>query len=150
MSTTTAAIVSCEATTLTVGAGERLACLYVIVDGRTDRRVADLLAAWHEGCETTELDWQPVRRPRSVLVGIELLHTCDDPEVAGRRLRLVFDPQRDADALRHLAATEALVVGTRAWGAFANTVAVYGVDGRAVRATLAAAETQLGSQAASA
>lgn len=150
MSTTTAGIVSCAATTLTVGGGERLACLYVIVDARTDRRVADFLAAWHPGCETSELDWQPVRRPRSVLVGVELLHTCGAPEVADERLRLVFDPQRDADALRHLAATEALVVGTRAWGAFANTVAVYGVDGRAVRATLAAAEAQLGSQAATA
>lgn len=150
MSTTTAAIVSCDATTLTVGGGERLACLYVIVDGRTDRRVADFLASWHPGCETSELDWQPVRRPRSVLVGLELLHTCDDPEVADHRLRLVFDPQRDADALRHLAATEALVVGTRAWGGFANTAAAYGVDGGAVRDTLAAAEAQLRSHAATA
>ena len=150
MSTTTAAIVSCDATTLTVGEGERLACLYVVVDGRTDRRVADFLAGWHPGCESSELDWQPVRRPRSVLVGVELLHTCDDPEAAGQRLRLVFDPRRDAEALRHLAATEALVVGTRAWGAFANTVAVYGVDGAAVRATLAAAEVELRSPAATA
>lgn len=150
MSTTTAAIVSCEATTLAVGGRERLACLYVVVDGRTDRRVADFLTAWHPGCQTSELDWQPVRRPHSVLVGVELLHTCSDPDLADQRLRLVFDPQRDADALRHLAATEALVVGTRAWGAFANVVAAYGVDGTAVRATLAAALAQLGSRPANA
>ena len=144
MSTTTAATVSCEATTLTLSDGARLACLYVIVDGRTDRRVADFLAAAHRGCEAGELDWQPVRRPRSVLIGLELHHTCDDPELSGQRLRLVFDPRRDADALRHLAATEALVVGTRPWGAFANAVGVFGVDGTAVRATLAAAEDELG------
>jgi hypothetical protein len=148
MTTTTAAILSCEATTLAFGEGEPLACLYVVVDGHGDRRVADFLAAGHHGCERAELDWHPVRRPRSVLLGLELLHSCNDPDRAGQRLRLVFDPERDAKALRHLAATEALVVGTRAWGAFANAVAAYGVDGAAVRATLAAARAQLEGRAA--
>jgi hypothetical protein len=122
----------------------------VVVAGRRDRRVAGLLASWHAGCEEVELDWQPVRRPRSVLVGLELAHTCDDPDLAGQRLRLVFDPRRDDEALRHLAATETLVVGTRAWGAFANAVATFGVDGGAVRTTLAAAEAQLDAQVATA
>lgn len=142
MRTTSAAIVSCEATTLAFGDGERLACLYVTVDGRTDRRVAEFLAGAH-GCEASELDWQPVQRTRSVLVGVEFFHTCDDPALADQRLRLVFDPRREADALQHLAATEALVVGTRAWGAFANAFAPFGVDGTALRATLVAAEATL-------
>jgi hypothetical protein len=132
-----AAIESYEATTLSFGKGDRLACLYVVVDGRSDPTVSDFLTSWHACCDTTSVDWTAVRRPRSALIGIELLHECD--EVQGR-LRLVFDVRRDADALAHLAATEAIVVGNRPYGSFANTMAAYGVDGNAVRAAMQAAE----------
>ena len=133
MTTTAAAIVACEPTTLIFGPDDRLACLYVVVDGRTDPEVVDFLSSWHSGCDRSEIDWQAVERTRSALVGIELTHTCAEEDLARRRLRLVFDVQRDADALQHLAATEALVVGTRPYGAFANTVAAFGVDGDSVR-----------------
>ena len=137
---TAAAIQSCEATTLPFGRDGRLACLYVVVDGRSDPAVADFLNSWHACCETTSVDWQAVRRPRSALVGIELLHDCD--EVSGK-LRLVFDVRRDAAALAQLAATEAIVVGNRPYGSFANVMAAYGVDGNAIRAAIKAAETGL-------
>jgi hypothetical protein len=52
----------------------------------------------------------------------------------------VFDVRRDADALAQLAATEAIVVGNRPYGSFANAMAAYGVDGNAVRAAMQAAE----------
>ena len=135
-----AAIQSYEATTLTFGDGERLSCLYVVVDGRSDPSVADFLSSWHACCDTTTIDWQAVRRPRSALIGIELAHSCD--EIAAT-LRLVFDIRRDADALAQLAATEALVVGTRPYGSFANVMAAYGVDGNAIRRAISAAETGL-------
>lgn len=140
--TTAAGIRATEATTLTLG-DERLACLYVTVDSRNDRHVADFLAHWHPRCEVTELDWQIVRRPRSALVGIELTHTCGNAELEDKRLRLVFDIERDADALAHLVRTEALVVGTRAWGSFANSFGLYGVDGDAVREAVSAARCGL-------
>ena len=143
MTTTTAAILSCEPTTLAFDDGQRLACLYVTVDGRTDPRIVDLLAGCHAGCDQGELDWQLVNRPRSVLLGIELAHTCADPDVAGLRLRLVFDIRRDVEALQHLSTTEALVVGTRAYGSFANTVGAFGVDGAAVRRAVDAASAEL-------
>ena len=130
---TAAAIQSCEATTLPFGKDARLACLYVVVDGRSDPSVADFLNGWHACCDTTSVDWQAVRRPRSALVGIELLHSCDETD---GRLRLVFDIRRDAEALAQLAATEAIVVGTRPYGSFANVMAAYGVDGNAVRAAI--------------
>ena len=142
--TTAAGILNTESTTIPFGDdGEGLRCLYVTVDGRTDRHVADFLAHWHGRCHVTELDWQAVRRPRSALVGIELTHTCGDPALAGKRLRLVFDIRRDAEALERLATTEALVVGTRPWGAFANAVGAYGVDGQAVREAMGAARRGL-------
>ena len=137
---TAAAIQSYEATTLPFGRDERLACLYVVVDGRSDPAVADFLNSWHACCETTSVDWQAVRRPRSALIGIELLHDCD--EVSGR-LRLVFDVRRDAEALAQLAASEAIVVGNRPYGSFANVMAAYGVDGNAIRAAIKAAEAGL-------
>ena len=143
MTTTTAAILSCEPTTLVFDDGQRLACLYVTVDGRVDPRIVDLLASCHAGCDQSELDWQLVNRPRSVLLGIEVAHTCDDATLEGARLRLVFDVRRDADALLHLSATEALVVGTRAYGSFANTVGAFGVDGNAVRRAVEAAHREL-------
>ena len=146
---TTAGIEAYEATTLTFGDGERLACLYVTVDGRSDRRVSDFLAGWHPHCDTTELDWQAVRRPQSALVGLELVHTCGNAELEERRLRLVFDVRRDEQALHDLAATEALVVGTRPYGSFANVMGAYGVDGNAVRQAVSAARRGL-SQLASA
>lgn len=139
MTTLTAAILSSDPTTLVSDGGERLSCLYVVIEGRTDPRVVDFLASCHAGCDASDLDWQVVSRPRSVLVGIEFAHTCGDPSYADRKLRLVFDLERDADALQHLAATEAVVVGTRPYGSFANTVGAFGVDGGAVRRTMAAA-----------
>ena len=137
---TAAAIQSYEATTLPFAKDGRLACLYVVVDGRVDPSVVDFLNGWHACCDTTSVDWQAVRRPRSALVGIELLHSCDE---ADGRLRLVFDIRRDAEALAQLAATEAIVVGTRPYGSFANVMAAYGVDGNAVRAAINAAEAGL-------
>jgi hypothetical protein len=137
---TAAPIHSYEATTLAFGRQNRLACLYVVVDGRSDPAVADFLNGWHACCETTKVDWQAVRRPRSALIGIELVHDCD--EVSGK-LRLVFDVRRDAEALAQLAATEAIVVGNRPYGSFANAMAAYGVDGNAIRAAMRAAETGL-------
>jgi hypothetical protein len=137
---TAAPIQSYEATTLSFGREDRLACLYVVVDGRSDPAVADFLNGWHACCEKTAVDWQAVRRPRSALIGIELLHDCD--QVTGK-LRLVFDVRRDAEALAQLAATEAIVVGNRPYGSFANTMAAYGVDGNAIRAAMKAAEAGL-------
>jgi hypothetical protein len=137
---TAAAIQFYEATTLPFGREDRLACLYVVVDGRSDPAVADFLNGWHSCCETTSVDWQAVRRPRSALIGIELLHDCDETE---SRLRLVFDVRRDAEALAQLAATEAIVVGNRPYGSFANAMAAYGVDGNAIRAAMKAAEAGL-------
>ena len=137
---TAAAIQSYEATTLTFGDGERLSCLYVVVDGRSDPTVADFLSGWHSCCDTTTIDWQAVRRPRSALVGIELAHSCGETDAT---LRLVFDVRRDADAIAQIGATEALVVGTRPYGSFANVMAAYGVDGNAVRDAVKAAESGL-------
>ena len=136
-----AAVQSYEATTLTFGEGERLSCLYVVVDGRSDPKVADFLSGWHACCDTTLIDWQAVRRPRSALIGIELSHSCEEAD--GASLRLVFDVRRDAEALAQIAATEAIVVGTRPYGSFANVMAAYGVDGNAIREAVAAAESGL-------
>ena len=144
---TAAAIQSCEATTLTFGDGERLSCLYVVVDGRSDPTVADFLSSWHSSCDVTTIDWQAVRRPRSALIGIELAHSCGETDAT---LRLVFDIRRDADALAQIAATEAVVVGTRPYGSFANVMAAYGVDGNAIRKAIKAAEVGLVELAAAA
>lgn len=138
---TAAPVQSYEATTLTFGDGERLSCLYVVVDGRSDPRVSDFLGGWHACCDTTQIDWQAVRRPRSALIGIELSHSCGEGD--GSVLRLVFDVRRDADALAQVAATEAIVVGTRPYGSFANVMAAYGVDGNAIRKALTAADRGL-------
>ena len=144
---TAAAIQSYEATTLTFGDGERLSCLYVVVDGRSDPTVADFLSSWHTSCDVTTIDWQAVRRPRSALIGIELAHSCGETDAT---LRLVFDIRRDADALAQIAATEAVVVGTRPYGSFANVMAAYGVDGNAIRKAIKAAEVGLVELAAAA
>lgn len=143
MTTTTAAILSCEPTSLVFNDRDRLACLYVVVDARADPRVVDFLVGCHAGCDRGALDWQLVNRPRSVLIGLELAHTCDDAGLGGLRLRLVFDGERDAEALEHLATTEALVVGTRAYGSFANTMGAFGVDGAALRRTTEAGRREL-------
>ena len=144
MTTTAAGILETTPTTLPVDGGrQHLDCLYVTVDSRGDRHVSDFLAHWHPRCDVTELDWQTVRRPRSALVGIELTHTCGHPDLEDRRLRLVFDVQRDAEALEQLARTEALVVGTRAWGSFANAFGAYGVDGSAICDAVSAARRGL-------
>lgn len=137
---TAAAIQGYDATTLTFGDGQRLSCLYVVVDGRSDRTVADFLSGWQACCDTTSIDWQAVRRPRSALIGIELSHSCGEDDA---RLRLVFDLRRDADAIAQIAATEAIVVGTRPYGSFANVMAAYGVDGNAIRTAIKAAEAGL-------
>jgi hypothetical protein len=134
-----AAILSYESTVLTFAETGRLACLYVIVDGRGDRHTADFLNRWHGCCDLSHLDWQAVRRPASALVGIELGHCCGQDD----RLRLVFDVQRDRGALDCLAATEAIVVGTRPYGSFANLMAAYGVDGSSVRQAVQEAEKGL-------
>ena len=140
---TAAPIQRMEATTLSFADGDRLECLYVIVDGRGDRHVADFLSHWHARCDVTELDWQAVRRPSSALVGLELTHSCGNAEVEEKRLRLVFDVEADAEALARLVETEALVVGTRAYGSFANSIAAYGVDGAAVKRAIRAARQGL-------
>jgi hypothetical protein len=137
---TAAAITSYEASTLPLDGGRVLACLYVVVDGRTDPAVSRFLAGWGDCCATSDLDWQAVRRPRSALVGVALVHSCG---AAAEHLRLVFDVRRDRDALGRLADTEALVVGTRAYGSFANVVSACGIDGHAVRAAVDAAERSL-------
>jgi hypothetical protein len=105
--------------------------------------VPTFLAGWGECCSSCDLDWQVVRRPRSALVGIDLVHTCGDPAVAGQHVRLVFDVRHDADALAQLEATEALVIGTRPFGAFANVISACGIDGNAVREAVAAATASL-------
>ena len=140
---TAAAIDAWEASTLCGRDGGGVPCLYVVVDGRTDPAVSTFLAGWGECCTTCDLDWQAVRRPRSALVGIDLVHTCDDRTVAGQHLRLVFDVRRDAEALDRLASTQALVVGTRPYGAFANIVTACAIDGDAVRSAVHAAGDSL-------
>lgn len=140
---TAAAITSYEASTLTLDGGQRLPCLYVVVDGRSDPAVGAFLAGWGGCCSTCDLDWQAVRRPRSALVGLDLLHTCGDPLVGRGHLRLVFDVRRDAEALDRLIDTEALVVGTRAYGSFANVVSACGIDRGAVRSAVDAAHASL-------
>lgn len=142
ITTPAAAMSSAEPAVLPFG-DEELACLYVVVDTRSRTDVADFMAGWEPCCDLVELDWQPVRRPATTLVGVELFHRCDDEEHAETALRLVFDSTRDRAALNHLAATEILVVGSRRWGGFGNQVAVYGVDGNAVRRALADADRGL-------
>lgn len=142
ISTPAAAVNSAEPAVLPFG-DEELACLYVVVDTRSRADVADFMTGWQPCCELVELDWQPVRRPATALVGIELFHECDDEEHVQSSLRLVFDIRRDREALHHLAATEVIVVGSRRWGGFGNQIAVYGVNGNAVRRALADAEQGL-------
>ena len=136
-----APIVSAEPTTLRFGdRDEPLECVYVHVDGRSRQDVADFLSTWRPCCDNVAIDWQSVRRPQSALVGLELQNCCGDSPAS---LRLVFDVRRDREALEALARTEALVVGTRGFGRFANSMAAYGVDGALVRDAVAAAESGL-------
>ena len=141
--TSSAEIVSYEATELAFGHDEPLACLYVVIDGRRDAGVGRFLSTCHAQCDATRLDWQTVRRPRSALVGIELAHTCGSPDLEARSLRLVFDVRRDADALARLITAEVLVLGTRPYGTFANATAAYGIDGDALREATDAASSAL-------
>ena len=141
-STVTAApIVAAEATTISFGEPAReLRCVYVQVDGRTRPDVADFLARWGRCCDTVSVDWRSVRRPQSALVGLEFRHCSDDSSAT---LRLVFDVRRDGAVLEALQETEAIVVGNRAYGRFANSMAAYSVDGRLIRSAIAAARRDL-------
>lgn len=141
-STTAAApIVAAEATTISFGEpAKELRCVYVQVDGRSRADVADFLTSWERCCDTVGIDWRSVRRPQSALVGLELQH-CHDGTTS--TLRLVFDVVREAAVLDAIAETGAIVVGNRAYGRFANSMAAYSVDGRMVRAAVTAARRSL-------
>jgi hypothetical protein len=141
-----AEIRSYQAATVPTGARKGLACLYVVVDPRSDRSAIDVLADGGACCDGSTVDWHGVRRPRSALVGIELGHSCDRDRGS---LRLVFDVVRDADALTRLAETGVLAVGTRALGSFANVCGTYRVDAAEVGETIAAARASLDASAAS-
>lgn len=136
-----APIVSVEETTLAYDTPTReLRCVYVQVDSRSRPDVAGFLAGWGRCCDTVGVDWRAVRRPESALVGLELRHCCSEQPAA---LRLVFDIRRDAAVLDALIETEALVVGSRPYGRFANSMAAYSVDGGVVRAAVTAARCSL-------
>ncbi|HVM08092.1 MAG TPA: hypothetical protein VM345_06505 [Acidimicrobiales bacterium] len=136
-----APIVSAARTALTFGEREQtLDCLYVEVDAKARPDVANFLAGWRRCCDAASIDWRSVRRPQSALVGIELRACCDE---RAESLRLVFDIRRDRAALDALVETEALVVGNRPYGRFANSIAAYGIDGSAVRAAMKAAHRSL-------
>jgi len=136
-----APVVSAETATLPFGDPEReLRCVYVQVDSRSRPDVVDFLTAWERCCDSVAVDWRSVRRPQSALVGLELRHCCGE---VPKTLRLVFDIRRDASSLQALADTEALVVGNRPYGRFANAMAAYSVDGRVVRSAMAAAKRSL-------
>ena len=141
-STATAApVISAEAMTIPFGEPSReLPCVYVQVDGRSRADVADFLTSWDRCCDTVGVDWRSVRRPQSALVGLELRHCCGESRST---LRLVFDVRRDAAVLDALVETEALVVGNRAYGRFANSMAAYSIDGRLVRSAVTAAQRGL-------
>ena len=120
------------------GQPAELDCLYVIIDVRSRRDLSDFLAHARTCCDEVSLDWQAVRRPPSALVGLELRRCCAaEGETAA--MRLVFDVERDAAALNGLADTEVIVVATRPYGGFANTLVAFGVDGSVVRRTAEAA-----------
>lgn len=136
-----APIVSVEETTLAFGAPAReLHCVYVQVDSRSRPDVAGFLSGWGRCCDTVGVDWRSVRRPQSALVGLELRHCCSGEPAS---LRLVFDIRRDAAVLDALIETEAIVVGSRPYGRFANSMAAYSVDGRVVSAAVTAAGRSL-------
>ena len=120
------------------GRAAELDCLYVIVDVRSRRDLSDFLSGCRTCCEEIGLDWQTVRRPASALIGLELRRCCAEPGESDS-MRLVFDVDRDAAALDALVDTEVVVVATRAFGAFANSLVAFGIDGSAVRLTINAA-----------
>lgn len=136
-----APIVSVEVTTLPFGRPEQqLRCVYVHVDSRSRGDVSEFLTSWDRCCDTVGVDWRSVRRPQSALVGLELRHCCAESPAS---LRLVFDIRRDAAALEALAETEAIVVGNRPYGRFANAMAAYSVDGQLIRSAVTAAKRGL-------
>ena len=142
---TAAPIVAAGSTSLRFDEGAAtLPCLYVQVDARGRSDVSDFLQGWSRCCDLVTVDWQSVRRPRSVLVSLELRRCCDDSPAS---LRLVFDVNRDAGALQTLLETEALVVGNRPLGGFANSMVLYGVDANVLRKAIAAAERGLDTSA---
>jgi hypothetical protein len=112
-------------------------CLYVVVDIRSDRQVADFLTEWSPCCDLVSVETQTVRRPASALVVVVLRHCCSERE---RSLRLVFDVRRDRDALENLVESGTVVVASRPFGAFANAMATYRVDAGALRAAIDTAE----------
>lgn len=117
------------------------ACLYVVVDALARPDVADFMHSWHKCCDDADFSWDTVRRPRTGLVTIDLRHCCTEGEAPA--IRLVFDINRDREALDRLAATEVLVVGTREWGRFGNVVVDYAIDGNAVRRAISDARVGL-------
>lgn len=140
-----APVVEYNRTELPFGGQRALPCLYVQVDASSRPDVSEFLSAWRGCCDRAALEWQAVRRPASALVALELSHSCG-VEAA---LRIVFDARRDRPALDALADTQAIVVGSRRYGAFANRMAAYSIDGDAVRTAITRAERGLQRFAAS-
>ena len=122
------------------GDEQQLDCLYVRVDGRGRRDVADFLQGWAPCCDDVRVDFQSLRRPLSALVSLELGCSCG---ATPGSMRLVFDVRHDRDALDTLVATEAIVVGNRPYGGFANVMAAYSIDRTLVRGAIDAAERGL-------
>lgn len=131
-----APIVSAAPSRLEYGDGATLDCVYVHVDGKGRSDVVSFLHGWRPCCDLISVEWRSVRRTGSALVSLELRQCSADGE---RGLRLVFDAARDAPVLEHLMASEALVVGSRPYGSFANVMVAYGVDAEVVQAASAAA-----------
>ncbi|HEX2850058.1 MAG TPA: hypothetical protein VHN98_05880 [Acidimicrobiales bacterium] len=140
-----APVVKYTRTELPFGERGSLPCLYVQVDAISSPDVADFLSGWRGCCERAELEWQTVRRPASALIALELSHACGVPT----SLRIVFDARRDRAALDALADTEAIVVGSRRYGHFANRMAAYSIEGHAIRTAITKAEHGLRSLVAS-
>ena len=138
-----APIVSATPASLGVGddaAEGHLDCLYVHVDARARRDVLDFIESWRSCCDEVSVDWRSIRRPASALVGLDLKVCCADRP---HELRLVFDVRRDAEALEMLANSEAVVIGNRPYGAFANSMVAYGIDGQLLRSAIGAAHRGL-------
>lgn len=140
MSPTVAApVVDSRRADIPFGPGDPVACLYVQVDAASRPDIAEFLAAWRGCCRCAAVEWQTVRRPASVLVAVELAHTCG----SAATLRIVFDAHRDRTALEVLVDTGTVVVGSRQYGRFANRMAAYSIDAGAVRAAISEAEQGL-------
>ena len=140
-----APVVAADRATLRYDGDASLDCVYVQIDARGRSDITDFLAGWSRCCDEVLVDWHAVRRPLSALVGFELRHCCGDPAAV---LRIVFDVRRDLEVLEALAATESIVVGSRRFGAFANSIVAYPIDGRAVRLAIRAATSASGHNSA--